>query len=484
MLRWFREVAPIRQKLTVAFGAQAGLVVVCLVSTLAAPQAAPLMCGVALLASAILGVAMRTAIATPYVTTVVRMEALAAGNLTAPIQFTKYRDCVGRMTKAMHKFRDDALAKQQTDAEAARMRAAAEAERAEADAARERFAAEQKLVVENLAAGLAGLEAGDLLMRLETPFSAEYEKLRQDFNNALSRLQNAMQAIAGRVQTVHSGAGEITQATDDLSRRTEQQAATLEETASALGEITAAVRTTAEGAGSARKLVAEMQEDAGHSGKVVQDTVGAMGKIESSSKEIGNIIGVIDEIAFQTNLLALNAGVEAARAGDAGRGFAVVATEVRALAQRSADAAKEIKMLISNSSGEVEAGVKLVAETGKALARIVSQVAQLDALVGRIATSAQEQSQGLSEVNSAVKQMDQVTQQNAAMVEESSAASHGLAGEAGELARLAGQFRIGQVAAPVKRSASVRGPVKAPVKAAAPRMPAPVSAGAENWDEF
>jgi methyl-accepting chemotaxis protein len=251
-----------------------------------------------------------------------------------------------------------------------------------------------------------------------------------------------MRAIAGNTQGVRAGASEITQASDDLSRRTEQQAASLEQTAAALDEITATVRKSAESAREARSLVANTKVDAEKSSAVVGETVEAMRAIEGSSKQIGNIIGVIDEIAFQTNLLALNAGVEAARAGDAGRGFAVVATEVRALAQRSADAAKEIKALISASGGQVNNGVRLVGETGRALTRILEQVTQVNQVITEIAASAQEQSLGLSEVNTAVNQMDQVTQQNAAMVEQATAASHSLANEAEELAGLIGQFQI------------------------------------------
>jgi methyl-accepting chemotaxis protein len=347
-----------------------------------------------------------------------------------------------------------------------------------------------------VAAGLEKLSSGDLLFRLTTDFGGDYEKLRTDFNAAMEQLQETMQAIATNTQGVRSGAEEITQASDDLSRRTEQQAASLEETAAALDQITATVRRTAEVANEARNLVSTSKDDAERSGDVVHQTVGAMEGIESSSKQIANIIGVIDEIAFQTNLLALNAGVEAARAGDAGRGFAVVATEVRALAQRSADAAKEIKTLISASTQQVDVGVKLVSETGQALGRIVSQVSQLNGLVTELAASAKEQATGLGEVNAAVNQMDQVTQQNAAMVEQATAASHGLSGESQELARLVGQFRIGEsVAAPVlKRTApkvlpkqrvvttSARKVVALPRQDRAPR-PA-MTGAADDWSEF
>ena len=298
--------------------------------------------------------------------------------------------------------------------------------------------------VAEIGTALERLAAGDLTYRLETVLPPAYERLRADLNAAMTRLQGAMQAIVGSAHGIRSGTGEITQAADDLSRRTEQQAASLEETAAALDEITATVRRTAEGAKQAREVAARTRSDAERSGEVVRQAVAAMGGIEQSSRQIGQIIGVIDEIAFQTNLLALNAGVEAARAGDAGRGFAVVASEVRALAQRSAEAAKEIKALISASAQQVDSGVKLVGETGEALSRIVGQVAEVSGVVGEIASSAQEQATALAEVNTAVNQMDQVTQQNAAMVEQSTAASHALARETEELAQLTGRFQLGQ----------------------------------------
>ncbi len=325
---------------------------------------------------------------------------------------------------------------------------AIEHERKAAEEERAARAAEQAEVVTSLASGLKQLSEGNLTTRINNAFAKDYEQLRADFNEAMSRLQDAMKTIVVNAGGIRSGAGEISQAADDLSRRTEQQAASLEETAAALDEITATVRKTADGAKQANGVVVATRADAETSGQVVRETVGAMAEIEKSSKQISQIIGVIDEIAFQTNLLALNAGVEAARAGEAGRGFAVVASEVRALAQRSSEAAKEIKGLISASTQHVETGVELVGEAGKALQVIVGKVTEISGLVSEIAASAQEQSTALVQVNTAINQMDQVTQQNAAMVEESTAASHALTQEADELMHLISRFQTGAVAAP------------------------------------
>ncbi len=346
--------------------------------------------------------------------------------------------------------------------------------------------------VNSIGAGLKALANKNLQYRLTSAFTPEFEPVRQDFNASLENLETTMTAITANTQAVHAGAGEITQASDDLSRRTEQQAANLEETSAALDQIAATVRKTSENAIEARSVATATKSNAERSGDLVNETVSAMNHIESSSKNITNIIGLIDEIAFQTNLLALNAGVEAARAGDAGRGFAVVATEVRALAQRSADAAKEIKNLISVSSQQVDRGVKLVAETGKALVGIVEQVAKLNNVITDIAASAREQSTGLDEINSAVNQMDQVTQQNAAMVEQATAASHSLTGEAEELNRLVNQFQISHANHRHRNSEpslrDVTKPTanfKMPVRAATgkPKLAAVAAAG-ENWDEF
>jgi methyl-accepting chemotaxis protein len=258
----------------------------------------------------------------------------------------------------------------------------------------------------------------------------------------MDRLEQAILAVADNAQATQADSNSIAAAAHDLSLRTEQQAANLEETAAALDQITSTVGATADSARLARGIVGTAKTDAEHSSVVVQKAVEAMSAIQSSSLQINQIIGVIDEIAFQTNLLALNAGVEAARAGDAGRGFAVVASEVRALAQRSAEAAKEIKVLISASSQQVNDGVGLVGETGKALSRIVEQVLQISEVVASIAMSADEQANALGQVNIAINQMDQVTQQNAAMVEETTAAGQSLTRATAKLGEKIAAFRV------------------------------------------
>jgi methyl-accepting chemotaxis protein len=400
------------------------------------------------------------------VTPVKRLQAvmgrLAAGDLSANVLGTERKDEIGGMARAVQVFKDNGLEKVKLEKNLKIAQEEAETERLAAAELQAQAADRQQLVVDSLATGLASLADGDLLFRLNQNFSAEYEKLRNDFNSAMERLEATMTAIATNTQGVRAGAGEITQASDDLSRRTEQQAASLEQTAAALDQITTTVRKSATSAGEARNVANNARSDAETSSKVVTETVGAMNAIETSAGQITNIIGVIDEIAFQTNLLALNAGIEAARAGDAGRGFAVVATEVRALAQRSAEAAKEIKTLISASSEQVVAGVKLVGETGKSLTRIVGHVSQLNQLVNEIAASAQEQSSGLAQINIAVNQMDQATQQNAAMVEQSTAASHSLVGEAQALSELVGQFRTSEAKGGGNQTQHPAGPARRP----------------------
>jgi methyl-accepting chemotaxis protein len=312
-----------------------------------------------------------------------------------------------------------------------------------ADCERRKSEDEQGVMVRALADGLKRLAEGDLTARIDDDVSPLFQSIKTDFNNAINSVRTAMEAIAASSQAVRGGAGEISAAADDLSRRTEQQAAGLEQTAAALDQITATVRRTAGGAQAAADVVIAARGDAQSSREVVQEATAAMGQIDRSAREISQIIGVIDEIAFQTNLLALNAGVEAARAGDAGRGFAVVASEVRALAQRSATAAKEIKTLIEASSAQVRAGVRLVDQTGEALQRIVGRVVEIDVMVAEISSGAEEQASGLVQVNIAVNQMDQVTQQNAAMVEQTTAATASLSAEADQLSRLVSRFQVG-----------------------------------------
>ncbi|MFD0981345.1 methyl-accepting chemotaxis protein [Tropicimonas aquimaris] len=365
---------------------------------------------------------------------------------------------------------------------------------ARAEAVRSRMEAAQARVVEELKVGLDELADGNLTVEIEDPFDPEYDRLRRDFNASVSRLREAMSRVVTNAGAIRSEADEINAAAEDLSRRTERQAATLEETAAALDELTTSVRGAADGAALADKVVEDARADAERSGSIVEQAVDAMGEIATSSQQISKIVGVIDDIAFQTNLLALNAGVEAARAGEAGRGFAVVASEVRALAQRSSEAAREINDLITSSGDTVERGVELVGQTGTALKRIVESVKGISGHVSEIAVSAREQSTGLLEINAAVNQLDQVTQQNAAMFEQTTATSNALTREAEALAETMMGFRTGielHVQAKALHSNSM-------VPEAATRVPPParlaIASGStmraarvdpdDDWEEF
>jgi methyl-accepting chemotaxis protein len=324
--------------------------------------------------------------------------------------------------------------------------------------------------VEALAAALQALANGDLEQRITISFPANLEKLRVDFNESVAKLEEAVSEIGSCAAAIGAAADEVRSGADDLSKRTEQQAASVEETAAALDEITTTSADSSRRAEEAGQMAAETRTSAERSGQVVKDAISAMSAIESSSNEIGNIIGVIDEIAFQTNLLALNAGVEAARAGDAGRGFAVVAQEVRELAQRSAKAAKEIKGLITTSGDQVKKGVSLVGRTGEALEQIEAQVQTVSTNISAIVKAAHEQATGIKEINAAVGTIDQSTQKNAAIAEESTAASHSLAGEAQTLNQLLAQFKAKQMAkAPVTQISAAR-PGTKPVESPARQM--------------
>ncbi|KTT73132.1 methyl-accepting chemotaxis protein [Sphingomonas endophytica] len=440
MITWFQRDAPIRVKFMILGHVYAGLSAVGLASTYAAgtgwlPTPVALgLAGAALAMVVVVAVASRRLICDPYVDTVVRMEGLARSDFTTVIDRTHYQDCVGRMARAMEVFKDNGI----TLASASGV---------------------QRDIVESLGNGLSLLASNDLTFRIDRAFPSEYEGLRVDFNRAMTAMSEAISAVSDATNGINSGAADIRQASDDLSQRTEQQAASLEETAAAMDEITSTVRETASGARRANAAVKEAREEAQNSGDVVRRAVDAMGGIERSSTEISEIISVIDGIAFQTNLLALNAGVEAARAGDAGKGFAVVASEVRALAQRSADAAKDVKTKILASSEQVDAGVALVSETGKALERIIARIGEISALVSTIAESAEQQATGLQQVNTAVSEMDGVTQQNAAMVEEATAAARSLAEEATRLTNEVSRFRVEAAQARVTPAVPVGSPV-------------------------
>jgi methyl-accepting chemotaxis protein len=433
--------------------------------------------GIAVLAAVGISVAVaQIGIAGPMMQLRLRMTRLAEGDTASEISGLDRGDEVGQMAKAVSIFRDNAIERAQIEARAEADRSLSDNERREREAQRAAEAADLERAVNALGDGLRRLSAGDLLSHIETPFVAHLDALRQDFNNSVEKLNETLHAVGSNARAISAGANEIRSSADELSKRTEQQAASVEETAAALEEITITVKDAAKRAEEASQLVARTRLGAEKSGDVVRKAVAAMHQIEQSSVEIGNIIGVIDDIAFQTNLLALNAGVEAARAGEAGKGFAVVAQEVRELAQRSANAAKEIKALINTSGTHVQTGVSLVGETGKALDAIVHEVQEINQHVHAIAEAAREQSTGLQEINTAVNTMDQGTQQNAAMVEESTAASHSLATEATALNDLLGQFRLtgigGFVAsapistAPAAPRAGARPAARAPVRVA------------------
>ncbi|MEM8577623.1 MAG: methyl-accepting chemotaxis protein [Pseudomonadota bacterium] len=362
----------------------------------------------------------------------------------------------------------------------------ARAEISRVEQERARVASEQEQVVTALGEALRSLADGDLTAEISAAFPCDYEALRENYNAAVIALRAAIAVVVQNAESIRHETTEITGAADDLSRRTEQQAATLEETAAALDELTTSVRSAAKSADAASTTSAEAQRNAEHGGEVARAAVHAMDQIKTSSEEISKITSVIDDIAFQTNLLALNAGVEAARAGEAGRGFAVVATEVRALAQRSSDAAREINGLITASEDQVRDGVDLVDRTGSALAAIVRSVADISDRVATIAASAREQSNGLNEVNVAVTELDHVTQQNAAMFEETTAASHALTAEADGLAAAVSAFRLGATAPVLPRKPRT-------MESAVPPAPAVSGANAlaveappqdEGWEEF
>jgi len=349
---------------------------------------------------------------------------------------------VGRMSSALQTFREAALDKLKMQSEADAAGLVSDQERSAREAHGANAATQLGVVVRSLETSLHRLSDGDLLVRIKEPFAPEYESLRLNFNEAVEKLAVTVTTVVQASQAIATGVQQITSASEDLARRTERQAATLEESTAALRDLAHAVNGTAEHSIKTKDIISAAKSDTLGSADVVRKTIAAISGIMASSQKIETISGVIDEIAFQTNLLALNAGVEAARAGDAGRGFAVVATEVRALAHRSAEAAKEIKSLISSSVREVGEGVKLVGETGRAFDRINDQISIIDGGIAGIAGQAVEQSSTLKQVNTAVGELDQSTQQNAAMAEQATAACQSLIEQTSSLARMVSQFVI------------------------------------------
>ena len=369
--------------------------------------------------------------------------AVADGEIDRPVENQERRDEIGSMARALERFRQALIEQQRQSAERREERARAEEERRQRMEERDHEARSLQEVVETLDKGLDRLAAGDLAFRIETRFPADLEGLRSNFNKAIETLSTTLGGIGENSVAVREGSEEMRTGADQLAERTERQAAAITQAANAIQEITSAVKTQISRAEEAERIARAAKDDTAMSGLIMRDTIAAMEAIQGSSQEINKIVSVIDEIAFQTNLLALNAGVEAARAGESGKGFAVVAQEVRELAQRSSNAAKEIANLLSKSRGEVDHGVKLVEKAGNALDGIGSHVLSINSHIGEIMESTREEAETLIDINTSVNQLDAMTQQNAAMVEETTAAIHRLAGEAAEMDQRLGMFNLG-----------------------------------------
>ena len=423
------------------------------------------------------------------------MTELADGNNAIMVPSVDRHDEIGAMAKAVQVFKDNAIRNAELVKEQENLKAGSEAERQRAQ--EKAIESERQLVVESFGKAMSRLADKDLSFRITDQVPSAYEELKENFNSSIASLESVLIEVGQTARTIVSGSGEIRTAADELSKRTEHQAASVEETAAAVDEITVTVNTTAESSKNAGNLVQKTKNEANASSEVVQSAVQAMDEIKKSSDQIASIIGVIDDIAFQTNLLALNAGVEAARAGDAGKGFAVVAQEVRELAQRSANAAREIKDLITTSGAQVKNGVALVDKTGIALQSIALSVEEVEKLVSSIARASEEQATGLREINQAVNTIDQGTQQNATMVEEVTASSHTLTSEIKSLNLLLSSFQTGNsqsgrqsgnfpMTAPAasKSNESPARALGAKVALAFGKGGAATALKDDNWDEF
>jgi methyl-accepting chemotaxis protein len=403
------------------------------------------------------------------------MAALAQGQNDIEVPGAERGDELGHMARAVLVFRDAAIEKTRLEAASADAQQAAEVERKRNEAAKAAAAAQVQHVVDALGEGLEQLAKGALTYRITSEFADEYKKVQDDFNSAMAQLQETVGAIVLSVREVSNASGEISTSTTDLSQRTEEQAASLEETSASMEEISATVKQNAENAQQANQFASGTRQVCDRGGEVVAEAVKAMSRIEESSRKISDIIGVIDEIARQTNLLALNAAVEAARAGEAGRGFAVVASEVRSLAQRSSQAAKDIKDLIVNSSGQVQEGVELVNRAGTSLNEILASIKKVADIVSGIAAASAEQATGLEQVGKALNQMDEVTQQNSALVEENAATAKTLEQQARAMDERVAFFHIdGNAAVAAPSRVEPRAQPVAAAAAPAARAPAAV----------
>jgi methyl-accepting chemotaxis protein len=464
---WFREVAPIRQKMLVVAICMTGLAAMATLLTATAALAGHPFVGLALgllvvLVAAIGGSWIREAICGPYVSTVVRMEGLASGDLGTPIDFTQYQDCVGRMTKAMFTFRETEVLNLQR-------------------------AAAQEQLVSVLSSHLSLLRDGDLTASITADFPPEYAALKTNFNDAIGSMRDLIAAVLESASSISTGSNEIAEASEDLARRTEGNAASLEETGASITEMDNRLRALAKAATLTVERADQAIATVGGGRVTADDAVQAMGRVSQSAKGIDSVIEGLDKIAFQTRVLAMNAAVEAGRAGDAGRGFAVVADLVSALAMRAEEEAKRARDQLTVTQIEIVSAVGSVTKVDGALANISVDVTQVHELLATMAADNHAQSAAITQISAAIGTMDQSTQQNAAMVEETSAAARNLAVEVKSLATQAGQFKVEQglgnrSPAPKRdyaKPAAYTSPIKPDLIAAGPP-----SARADNWKSF